>query len=677
MGRPQSLRWNYFTKVNAPGNMKTKRAKCKFCGRTVSASSQNMDTHARNCTEMKRTLGALLEEPQKSQQSVSPTVATETQSASHTPAPLKGPLSSIATNNVSSSRRDELNVLFAKAIHETATSFSFFENPSWVAFFRELSSSWHPPPPRHIGGALLDNVYENIMAGVLEAIIRKSSGGVLGIDGATSRLPKSVSNVIIHNTKPLFIEYLRSDLKRETTVNVVDKIEDVMRRLDEQTGFQMSAYSFISESCNGMRDVRRKLVEKKLVLWEYGCSTHCLHNLSSDIGSLEPFKGNIKDALYVSKTVKNTGMVRKLYEQLCEEKFGAALTMVLFSSTRWTTCNLMLLRLLKARPALTLMSHALLNEREQRQIDTTFNLHTKLDNILQQKSFWDSLSTLTDILNPISAALGFLESDTATMADVYASFIFVRRSLQCSKLSCHQKAWLDSKLMYRCDRIYSPVHALAFQCDPFYDGFRANARSVVGDEFMELGKGNISIQCHNAWKLLSEKENNYTDVMSEFMSLSILKEPLLKSLNTFRPQLIWGQMEGKFKLLSKVLVRVFSAPSSTAGVERNHKVGKAVMTQLRCTLKDFSFMKHVSVSFNGNQLKRSISTTRGVGFDKSLSTFFDNVVDESSVMVDFNPDNSSLDMSDMDEELVRLETSLLDVNGPEQIPDDLIFFNAS
>lgn len=59
---------------------------------------------------------------------------------------------------------------------------------------------------------------------------------MLGIDGATIRPAKSVSNVIRHSPRPLFIEYIRSDLKADTTVNVLAKIDDLITRLENETG---------------------------------------------------------------------------------------------------------------------------------------------------------------------------------------------------------------------------------------------------------------------------------------------------------------------------------------------------------------------------------------------------------------------------------------------------------
>lgn len=85
------------------------------------------------------------------------------------------------------------------------------------------------------------------MANVLEKF-RKSGGGVIGIGNTASIIANSTNSVIIHSPRPFFIEYFRSILKREKTVNVFDTVADVFRRLDEKTGITMAAYSFLSDS---------------------------------------------------------------------------------------------------------------------------------------------------------------------------------------------------------------------------------------------------------------------------------------------------------------------------------------------------------------------------------------------------------------------------------------------
>lgn len=193
--------------------------------------------------------------------------------------------------------------------------------------------------PDVIGGTPINEVYEETMKLVIGEI-KRPYGDVLGIDGATNRLAKFVSSVILDTATPLFIEYMQSDLQRETDANIVTKMIDLIKRLDIETLVRY-VFVFISDSCKIMHEVRRKILENDFVKWEYGCLFHCLQNLSCDICSIPAFKNGIKRALHVSKTVKNTGMVRKVYDQISVEKLGSSLSMKLFRPTCWTACNRM------------------------------------------------------------------------------------------------------------------------------------------------------------------------------------------------------------------------------------------------------------------------------------------------------------------------------------------------
>lgn len=99
-----------------------------------------------------------------------------------------------------------------------------------------------------------------------------------------------------------------------------------------------------------------------------------------------------------------------------------------------------------------------------------------------------------------------------------------------------------------------------------------------------------------------------------------------------------------------------------------------VMLQLRCQLKDCSFQKQVAVTYNSNQTKRTLGTTRGAEFDKVLATLCETGDAASDGMIKISADDDVFDLSILEEELVRLETSLIDISTPDQIPDELIFF---
>ena len=62
------------------------------------------------------------------------------------------------------------------------------------------------------------------MQAMIDEVNRKGSATV-GVDSATNRLSKSISNFTIHLPHPFSVEYLESDLQRETSLNVFNKIK--------------------------------------------------------------------------------------------------------------------------------------------------------------------------------------------------------------------------------------------------------------------------------------------------------------------------------------------------------------------------------------------------------------------------------------------------------------------
>lgn len=104
-----------------------------------------------------------------------------------------------------------------------------------------------------------------------------------------------------------------------------------------------SVFAMISDSCNSMRDVRKSLQDDHIIKYAYGYSAHCVNNLTLDLYKQGEFPDTIKKALYISKKVKNVGMIRKIFENVCEERLGKVLGMVLYSLTRWKSVNYMFL----------------------------------------------------------------------------------------------------------------------------------------------------------------------------------------------------------------------------------------------------------------------------------------------------------------------------------------------
>lgn len=126
-------------------------------------------------------------------------------------------------------------------------------------------------------------------------IILRDSGGTLAIDGATENIAKAILNAILHTPYPMFMELLPADMKRRKTAIVGTKLMNTIRNIEQKVGCPCVT-NFISDSCDGMRNVRKKLVEQKVVKLQYVCAPHCLTNFTEEIRLLL-FKDEIKFAV--------------------------------------------------------------------------------------------------------------------------------------------------------------------------------------------------------------------------------------------------------------------------------------------------------------------------------------------------------------------------------------------
>ncbi|KAI9990487.1 hypothetical protein PInf_021510 [Phytophthora infestans] len=127
----------------------------------------------------------------------------------------------------SKDERDALDRSFARAMHESGAEFGMFDHTAWKNFFDLLHLPWSPPSSSELSTTLLSSCYTDVMLDVARAL-RESPAVTLGVDGATNVLSRSLSNVIAHDPRPWFVEYLRADLKKESEPEVTKKRQYTM-----------------------------------------------------------------------------------------------------------------------------------------------------------------------------------------------------------------------------------------------------------------------------------------------------------------------------------------------------------------------------------------------------------------------------------------------------------------
>ncbi|KAI0560775.1 hypothetical protein FGB62_100g17 [Gracilaria domingensis] len=259
------------------------------------------------------------------------------------------------------------------------------------------------------------------------------------------------------------------------------------------------------------------------------------------------------------------------------------------------------------------------------------------------------------------------------MADTYACLIATKIAMRgANVISDVEKNQIEMYLIRRWDRMYSPVHALAFQCDAYYFEFRNYVTIHFGAALLELNKGSLVDQCHNAIEELARDEEHSQLLLAHYLEFCINLGSLLAKLKNVQPRYVWGQMREKFAHLSSALDQVYRAPASTSAVERHHKVSKRILTQLRCRLHDLNLERQVAVAHNSAVLRRTPLHKRHSGFDKVLELVRDIVHHQGSTVVSDLNSQGQVDF-EWDDDLVLLEMSLTEIETPSSIPNALVF----
>lgn len=166
-----------------------------------------------------------------------------------------------------------------------------------------------------------------------------------------------------------------------------------------------------------MRDVRHTSVENKKISWRSGWASHCFNNCCEDLENTL-FKSTLKDALLVVKTKTNVGMIRNIFNSICDEKHNQRFSLPFYSKTRWLSANYMRAKIVGSM--IWLISHAVFHKKGRRTIDDSFELPKWHVDAVSKRGFWKSLSLAHSVFDCICKYSGVCETKQSTMSTVQA-----------------------------------------------------------------------------------------------------------------------------------------------------------------------------------------------------------------------------------------------------------------
>lgn len=616
MARPKNVIWECFGEPYAPPPLddgvlstKSKYCRCSACDEPIIAATARMRDHWAKCKKRPRSIGQLdcgfqpesrqrkrlahgssnswsqQESPHTANSWSQLTAASSSQAGLGAYSPTGDTVNSGADSSslfsggrehfdhLKPGENEKLNVLFARAIHRTATPFSAFDDPAWKAFFQALRGCYKLPSRDAIGGSLMRSEYVETMNEVLFALSRHPLI-CFTLDGATDVLGKQIINMMACVPKAYFLEHFTMELRRESAANLLGNLLDCKLRLlrsirqavpgysllindhnnhtappatgivlpvgtenegnDQAIGNQLvqellpclrnehfvnpPMFTFCSDSPSVMMKLRRDCLTSNEFVFAYGCAPHAINNLCMDLIKLFPgVKVVLKQILFMVKTLKSSHLLQQLFDKLCVEKYKKTYVLILFTKTRWGTVFYSAQRATLVKSACAALPGEIMNS------DLDIDISDKFKQLVTDPAYWKGVAAMEALFRTIASCLTYLEGDEATFSAVYASFIAIKYHLR--KLDGATKDGLSlgdndvermmSLTHHRLSTIYTEAHTLAFATDPMFIGMRTRIAAEFGEDFLQLGKPPINQQSKVA---LSRLANGNDDLRRRMYS---------------------------------------------------------------------------------------------------------------------------------------------------------------
>jgi hypothetical protein len=105
----------------------------------------------------------------------------------------------------------------------------------------------------------------------------------------------------------------------------------------------------------------------------------------------------------------------------------------------------------------------------------------------------------------------------------------------------------------------------------------------------------------------------YDELMQDYMQFCVSEDQFMNDVRAFcdyQPRSIWGQLKNRYTKLAPVMIKVYSGPGSTAGVERQHKVGKRVHSSRRNRSGVGKVERQVAVTHNASVYNMKLPAKR-------------------------------------------------------------------
>lgn len=237
--------------------------------------------------------------------------------------------------------------------------------------------------------------------------------------------------------------------------------------------------AFCSDNASVMRKTWRLLRERLPGLWTFGSAAHSFALHARDICALDAFSSTVGEcqqiALFFLKNTPAGGLATLRTKQT--RAYGKQKAIRMEGKARWNAQLACAESLLDSKDALIMTAS-----------DEAFvakDGSSDLRSTMMSVDFWARVDAFVEAMNPLRHAIMGLESDAATLADVYAHWIEIHGA---HAMHATASAALLDVLQKRIDFLIHPLHFVSYAFHPLYCKVSSIARVVVRTWAVALGR---------------------------------------------------------------------------------------------------------------------------------------------------------------------------------------------
>nr|XP_022906372.1 uncharacterized protein LOC111418143 [Onthophagus taurus] len=376
-----------------------------------------------------------------------------------------------------------------------------------------------------------------------------------------------------------------------------------------------------------MRASFRLLQEKYPHIVPLGCLAHLLHLLCGDIVNSSSIKTKIADVIQVTKTIKNSHVLKATFDQIGREK-DVTVALKLPALTRWGSY-------------LDCLKSVVTNKSVIQTLAVTEGVIITLEikKKILDDNFWNHIQNMMSLLEPIINLLIKVQSNEPQIHIVYRELTKLESTLMdiinVINFEEFEKDNIIKKLVDRKKFALGDIHFAADLLNPSTQGCDLNPTQLLDAMTFIYNMGKHS---HiNEIKLRSELVNfrDKEDIWA--------KTILWDGHDSMPPLLWWRGLRGTCEL-ADIAIRILSAPITSAATERTFSAFSWLHCKKRNRLTTTNAAKLTYLTYN----------------DKLLNTYKSNT---NQNITDTDKNEESDDEMDEDEQLSTIE----DISSDESV----------